>query len=91
MVTWEGEHVRVSPKTCSCCSAESVRLQESLSETFDGRGKLHCRMKEQIILSEIDYDKNDKHKRNVHYYLLNARTDEEGYELLKLMGMPFKS
>jgi len=57
---------------------------------FDGRGNYSLGIKEQIIFPEIDYDKIDKIKGMNVVIVTTAKTDEEGRELLKLMGMPFR-
>jgi large subunit ribosomal protein L5 len=48
-------------------------------------------IKEHIIFPEIDYDKIDKIKGLNISIVTTARTDEEGRQLLGLMGMPFKN
>jgi large subunit ribosomal protein L5 len=48
-------------------------------------------IKEHIIFPEIDYDKIDKIKGLNITIVTSAKTDEEGKELLKLMGMPFRN
>ena len=58
---------------------------------FDGRGNYSLGIREQIIFPEIDYDKIDKIKGMNIVIVTTAKTDEEGRELLKLMGMPFRS
>lgn len=60
------------------------------AKAFDGRGNYSLGIKEQIIFPEIDYDKIDKVKGLNISVVTTAKTDEEGRELLKLMGMPFK-
>jgi large subunit ribosomal protein L5 len=45
---------------------------------------------EQIIFPEIDYDKIDKIKGLNITIVTSAKTDKEGFALLKLLGMPFK-
>ena len=51
---------------------------------------VYKRQKEQLIFPEIDYDKIEKLRGMDIAFVSSANTDEEGYELLKLMGMPFK-
>lgn len=58
-------------------------------DSFDGRGNYACGVKEQIIFPEIDYDKIDKVRGMDIIITTSARTDEEGRELLKALGMPF--
>ncbi|MGD2022534.1 MAG: 50S ribosomal protein L5, partial [Desulfobacterales bacterium] len=48
-------------------------------------------IKEHIIFPEIDYDKIDKIKGLNVSIVTTAQTDEEGKQLLGLMGMPFKN
>ncbi len=60
-------------------------------KSFDGRGNYTLGLKEQIIFPEIDYDKVDRVRGMNITIATTAKTDEEAYELLKLMGMPFRS
>jgi len=60
-------------------------------KAFDGRGNYSLGIREQIIFPEIDYDKIDKINGLNVSIVTSAKTDEEGKELLKLMGMPFKN
>jgi len=60
-------------------------------KAFDGAGNYSLGIKEQLIFPEIDYDKIDKIKGLNISIVTTARTNEEGKELLKLMGMPFKN
>ncbi|MGD8512605.1 MAG: 50S ribosomal protein L5 [Deltaproteobacteria bacterium] len=60
-------------------------------KAFDGRGNYSLGIKEHIIFPEIDYDKIDKIKGLNITVVTTAQTDEEGKELLKLMGMPFRN
>ena len=56
---------------------------------FDGRGNYSLGIKEQLIFPEIDYDKIDKIRGMDIIFVTTANTDEEGRELLRLMGAPF--
>ncbi len=60
-------------------------------KAFDGRGNYSLGVKEQLIFPEIDYDKVDKIRGLDVTIVTTAPTDEEAFELLKLLGMPFKS
>jgi len=61
------------------------------AKSFDGRGNYSIGLREQIVFPEIEYDKIDK-VRGLNIVIgTTAETDEEAYELLKLMGMPFRS
>ncbi len=57
---------------------------------FDGRGNYTMGIKEQIIFPEINYDKIDKVRGMGITFVTTAKTNEEGRELLKLLGMPFR-
>ncbi len=61
------------------------------SKSFDGRGNYTIGLREQIIFPEIEYDKVDKVRGMNITIGTSARSDEEAYELLKLMGMPFRA
>jgi large subunit ribosomal protein L5 len=59
-------------------------------DAFDGRGNYSIGLTEQLIFPEIDYDRvNDIRGLNVTVGT-TAPTDEEGRELLRLLGMPFR-
>jgi large subunit ribosomal protein L5 len=58
--------------------------------SFDGRGNYNLGLTEQIIFPEIDYDKVDKIRGMNITISTTAKTDEEGFELLKNLGMPFR-
>ena len=60
-------------------------------KAFDGAGNYSLGVKEQLIFPEIDYDKIDKIKGLNVSIVTTAKSNEEGKELLKLMGMPFKN
>lgn len=57
---------------------------------FDGRGNYTLGLREQLIFPEIDYDKIDKVRGMEITIVTTARTDEEGRQLLALLGMPFR-
>ena len=56
---------------------------------FDGRGNYAMGVREQLIFPEIDYDKIDKIRGMDIVFTTTAKTDEEGRELLSLLGAPF--
>jgi len=58
-------------------------------DAFDGRGNYTLGLRDQLSFPEIDYDKVDKLRGLEVTIVTTARTDEEGRQLLKLMGMPF--
>lgn len=59
-------------------------------KSFDGRGNYTIGIREQIIFPEINYDKVDKIKGMNITIVTSAETDEEGYALLKHLGLPFR-
>jgi len=58
---------------------------------LDGRGNYTLGVREHIIFPEVDYDKIDQIKGLNVSIVTTAKTDDEGRELLKLMGMPFRN
>ena len=60
-------------------------------KAMDGKGNYSLGIKEQLIFPEIDYDKIDQIKGLNVSIVTTARTNEEGKELLRLLGMPFKN
>jgi large subunit ribosomal protein L5 len=59
-------------------------------KSFDGRGNYTLGVTEQIIFPEIDIDKVNKITGMDITFVTTAGSDEEAYELLKGLGMPFK-
>lgn len=59
-------------------------------KSFDGRGNFSFGVKEQIIFTEIDYDKIDSIRGMDINLSTSAHSDEESYWLLKLMGLPLR-
>jgi len=60
-------------------------------KAFDGRGNYTMGVTEQIIFPEIDIDKVNRITGMDISFVTTAQTDEEAYELLKELGMPFKN
>jgi len=56
---------------------------------FDGHGNYSLGLTEQIIFPEIDFDKIERVSGLNIAFVTSAKTDEEGYALLKKLGMPF--
>jgi len=68
-----------------------IRDFRGLSDTsFDGRGNYNAGIREQIIFPEIDIDKVPRINGMDISFVTSAKTDEEAFELLTLLGMPFK-
>jgi large subunit ribosomal protein L5 len=59
------------------------------ANSFDGKGNYSTGIKEQLIFPEIEYDKIDKVRGMDINFITTAQTDEEGRELLSLLGAPF--
>jgi large subunit ribosomal protein L5 len=57
---------------------------------FDGRGNYTLGLREQLVFPEIDYDKIDKIRGLEVSIVTSAETDEQGRELLRMLGMPFR-
>jgi large subunit ribosomal protein L5 len=60
------------------------------TKSFDGRGNYTMGVREQIIFSEIDYEKIDKIKGMSITFTTTAKTDEHGRALLAQLGLPFR-
>lgn len=68
-----------------------VRDFKGLSpNSFDGRGNYTLGLRDQLVFPEIDYTRVDKIKGMNVTITTTARTDEEGRELLRLLGMPLR-
>ena len=73
-------------------SLPRVRDFKGINEkAFDGRGNYTLGVTEQIIFPEIDIDKVNKITGMDITFVTSANTNEEAYELLKELGMPFKN
>ncbi|MEN9951147.1 MAG: ribosomal protein [Bacteroidota bacterium] len=73
-------------------SLPRVRDFKGISEkAFDGRGNYTLGVTEQIIFPEIDIDKVNKITGMDITFVTTSRNNEEAYELLKELGMPFKN
>ena len=57
---------------------------------FDGRGNYTLGIKEQIIFPEISIEKISRISGMDITFVTTARSDEESYEMLKSMGLPFR-
>ncbi len=92
MVTLRREHMYYFLDKLMAIALPRVRDFRGVSpKGFDGRGNYTLGVKEQIIFPEINYDKIDKIRGMNITIVTTAKTDEEGFELLKLMGMPFRA
>jgi large subunit ribosomal protein L5 len=59
-------------------------------DSFDGQGNYALGLREQVVFPEIDYDKIEKLRGLEIVIVTTAATDEEGRELLRSLGMPFR-
>ena len=59
-------------------------------KAFDGKGNYSLGIKEQIMFPEISFDQIDKVRGMGIQFVTTAGTNEEGRDLLKMFGMPFK-
>ena len=59
------------------------------TKSFDGRGNYSLCIKEQLIFPEISYDQVEKVRGFDVCFTTTAKTDEEAYELLKALGIPY--
>jgi large subunit ribosomal protein L5 len=57
--------------------------------SFDGRGNYTLGLKDQLVCPEIDFAKADKARGMNVTVVTSARSDEEAYELLRILGVPF--
>jgi len=71
-------------------SLPRIRDFRGVSNKLDGRGNFTMGIKEQIVFPEIDIDKINKIMGLEITFVTTARTDEEGYALLREFGIPFK-
>ena len=58
--------------------------------SFDGRGNYTLGLREQLVFPELDYDKIDKLRGMEVTIVTSANTDDEGFQLLQMLGMPFR-
>ena len=91
MVTLRGERMYEFLDRLSAVVFPRVRDFKGLApSSFDGRGNYTIGLKDQLVFPEIDYTRVDKIKGMNITITTSARNDEEGRELLKLLGVPFR-
>ena len=66
-------------------------LKKIIESKLDGRGNYTLGIQEQIIFPEINIDTIDRILGMNITFVTTAKTDEEGYALLKEFGLPFKN
>lgn len=90
MVTLRGERMyNFFDKLVNIVLPRVREFQGVSRNSFDGRGNYALGIKEQIVFPEIDYDKVDKIRGLQVIIGTTAKTDDEGRQLLELLGMPF--
>ena len=72
-------------------SLPRIRDFKGIESKFDGRGNYTLGITEQIIFPEINIDKIDRIQGMNITFVTTAKTDEEGFALLKAFGLPFKN
>jgi len=68
-----------------------IRDFRGLKSKFDGRGNYTMGLSEQSIFPEIPFDRIEFQQGMDITFVTTAPNDEQGYELLKALGMPFKT
>jgi large subunit ribosomal protein L5 len=90
-VTLRGEHMWAFLDRLMNVALPRTRDFRGIAPTsFDGRGNYTLGLREQILFPEIEYDKIDKIRGMEISIVTTAQSDEEGRELLRLLGMPFR-
>lgn len=77
-------------RLCNVALARHRDFRGVSPDSFDGRGNYTLGLEEQLVWPEIDYDSIDKVRGMEITIVTTAKSDEEGRELLRLFGMPFK-
>ena len=91
-VTLRGERMWEFLDRLISISLPRVRDFRGISpNSFDGRGNFALGFREQLIFPEISYDSVDATRGLDVAVVTTAETDEEGRELLRLLGMPFRT
>ncbi len=90
MVTLRGDNMWYFLERLICIALPRVKDFRGVNpNAFDGRGNYSLGITEQIIFPEIDFDKIERISGMNVAIVTTAKTDEEGYDLLKKLGMPF--
>jgi large subunit ribosomal protein L5 len=91
-VTLRGERMWEMLDRLQSVAIPRIRDFRGLSpRSFDGRGNYSLGIREQIIFPEIDYDSIDQVRGLDVAITTTAQTDEEAFELLRMLGMPFRA
>jgi large subunit ribosomal protein L5 len=91
MVTLRGRRMWDFLERLTTFALPRVRDFRGLSpKGFDGRGNYSLGLREQLIFPEINYDEVEKIRGMDVTIVTTARTDEEGREFLRLLGVPLR-
>ena len=88
-VTLRGERAYEFLDRLTSIAIPRIRDFRGLKSKLDGRGNYTIGVREQIIFPEIDYDAVDQIRGLDITITTSAKTDEEGFALLELFGLPF--
>src|SRR5215468_7626082 len=92
MVTLRGERMYEFLDRLTVIVFPRVRDFKGLPpNSFDGRGNYTLGLRDQLVFPEIDYTRVDKIKGMNITLTTTARSDEEGRELLRLLGVPYRA
>ena len=90
-VTLRGDHMYEFLDKLISISLPRVRDFRGLSpKSFDGRGNYTIGIKEQLIFPEINFDEVEKVRGMDIVIVTTAKTNEEAFDLLKELGVPFR-
>ena len=90
-VTLRGENMYVFADKFFSIALPRLRDFKGVSRnSFDGRGNYTIGLKEQLIFPEIEYKKKKKIMGMDITFTTTAKTDEEAFALLEMLGMPFE-
>ncbi len=90
-VTLRGENMYSFMDKLISISLPQVRDFRGINpKAFDGRGNYTLGLKEQLVFAEIDYDEVVKVRGMDIVFVTTAKSDEEAYDLLNGLGMPFR-
>ena len=90
-VTLRGENMYSFMDKLIAISLPQVRDFRGINpKAFDGRGNYTLGLKEQLVFAEIDYDEVVKVRGLDIVFVTTAKSDEEAYDLLNGLGMPFR-
>ena len=91
VVTLRGDHMyEFLDRLCNVVLPRVRDFKGLPTNAFDGRGNYTLGLKDQLVFPEIDYTRVDKIKGMNVTLTTSAKNDEEGRELLKLLGVPLR-